>query len=517
LMGVVALVLMAACTNLASLLLAHAAARRQEIATRMALGASRFRLIRQLLTESVLLAALGGVLGLLVAAWSGRALLTMVAEATEPIALDLGLDGRILLFTALLSVSTGVLFGLAPALKGTRHDITQRLKAPARPWPIRNLLVVAQVALSLLLVVGAGLFLRSLQNLATLPLGFEQDHVVSAWISPGTGAYREAELPALYQRLIESAEALPGVQSAAVAMCGLMRGCRSIVSGLIITGYDSQPGEQVSLQENRVGPKYFETVGMQIIEGRSFNDRDTDDSVAIVNETAVQRYFKNRSPIGQRFGEDTTNIEIVGVVRDARVNTVRDAVLPMAFHPLEPGAYIGTLEVRTAGEPRATAEALHKAIARVDPNLPLDRVTTMADQAGSTLRQERLIARLTTALGVLALGLACLGLYGVMSYGVKQRTSELGIRFALGASRPLVLWTVLRDSLVLIGIGVAVGVPLVLAASQILGTMLFEVSPSNPITLGVSVLLLLVVGASSGYVPAWRASRVDPITALRHD
>jgi predicted permease len=291
------------------------------------------------------------------------------------------------------------------------------------------------------------------------------------------------------------------------------------VDGLTITGYTSQPGEQVVLQQNYVDPKYFATVGMQLVAGRNFDERDAEhpDPVAIVNEAAANRYFKNRSPLGQRFGEDNPAIEIIGVVADARVNTVREPALPMAFYPFQLDEYAGALEVRAAGDPRGIPAALRKAIANVDPNLPLDHVTIMADQAGTTLRQERLIARLTTVLGVLALGLACLGLYGVMSYGVKQRTPELGIRFALGASRPLVLWTVLRESLVLVAIGVAIGLPLVLAASQVVGTLLFDVTPTHPATLIASTLLLLAVGAISGYLPAWRASRVDPLTALRHE
>jgi predicted permease len=442
-----------------------------------------------------------------------------------PLPFSVGVDARVLAFTVLLSLLTSVLFGLAPAWRATDLTLADALKSTARSVHrggrsrLSRSLVVVQVALSLLLVVGAGLFLRSLQNLVALPLGFQPDHVVSARILPRGGGYDHGRLPDLYRRLIESAEAIPGVQSASLAMCGLMTGCRSNVGGLTISGYESQPGEQVTLQENYVDAKYFETVGMRLTAGRNFEERDVTptETVAIINEAAARRYFENRSPIGQHFGEEKANIEIVGVVADARVNAVREAVTPMAYYPLPPDLFAGALDVRTAGDPRAMVDALRKAIARVDPNLPIERVTMLTDQAGSTLRQERLIARLTTVLGVLALGLACLGLYGVMSYAVKQRTSELGIRFALGASRARVLWTVLRESLVLIAVGVGIGLPLVLAAAQIVGTMLFDVSPSNPATLAAAILLLLGVGALSGYLPAWRASRVDPLTALRHE
>jgi predicted permease len=537
LMAMTAVLLSIACANTANLLLARATNRQREMAVRLAIGASRGRLIRQLLTESLLLGAVAAAVGLAMAPLASELLVRMtIGLDSGPLPFSVGIDTRVVAFTGILALLTSVLFGLAPAWRATdigrsgtaatlggESALADALKSTARSVhrggrrALSRSLVVAQVALSLLLVVGAALFLRSLQNLVSLPLGVDADHIVSAAIAPRLGSYDAKELPALYQRLIEGAEAIPGVESAAIAMCGLMTGCRSNVDGLIITGYDSQPGEQVVLQENRVGSKYFQTVGMRVIEGRAFDERDVDDTVAIINEAAVRRYFKGRSPIGQRFGEERPTVEIIGVVSDARVNSVREAVAPMVFYPMEPGGLANTLEVRAAGTPRALPETLRKAIAAVDPALPLDRVTVMSDQAGSTLRQERLIARLTIILGVLALGLACLGLYGVMSYGIKQRTSELGIRFALGASRLRVLWAVLGESLMLVTIGVSIGLLLVLAAAGTMGAMLFEVSVTHPMTLAGSIALLLTVGVSSAYLPAWRASRVDPLTALRHE
>jgi predicted permease len=383
------------------------------------------------------------------------------------------------------------------------------------------LLVVAQVALSLLLVVGAGLFLRSFQNLTELPLGFQPEHVLSAAMNVKVGGYPPQELAALYQRLIERAESLPGVESASVAMCSLMSGCRSNADGLIFEGYQAAPDEQVMLQENRISPHYFSTVGMRIVAGRDIVAADSADPVrvAVLNEAAVRRYFKGREAVGQRFGYgEKPDIEIIGVVKDARVNTVREAVLPMAFYPLTPmPGYVGSLDVRVAGDPHALITSLRRAIAESDPKLPIDRIVTVADQAGSTLSQERLISRLTTLLSVLALALACLGLYGLMSYAVKQRTAELGLRLALGAPRGSVLWMVFRESLLLIAAGLAIGLPAVVAASRLVGTILFEVSPNDPATLGIAMTVLLFVGAWAGYLPAWRASNVDPLTALKEE
>jgi predicted permease len=287
-----------------------------------------------------------------------------------------------------------------------------------------------------------------------------------------------------------------------------------------IGGYTSQPGEQVILQENRVHPSYFSTVGMTIVAGRDFTAQDSanDAPIAIVNEAMVRKYFKDRNPIGERFGGDQPDIEIVGVVRDARVNSVREATLPMAFYPFDSTpSFVGSMHVRTSTDPDATAAAVRRALQELEPNLPVDRIVPISELAAATLRQERLIARLTTVLGGLALGLACLGLYGLMSYAVKQRTAELGVRFALGAPRPRVLWMVFRESLTLMIAGIAIGVPLVAGASRLIGTMLFDVTATDPAIVGSAMIVLLVVGATSSYLPSWRASRVDPLTALRQD
>jgi predicted permease len=528
LMGMVALLLLIACANTASLLLARATSRRHEMALRLSIGASRTRVICQLLTESVLLGAIAAAVGLAIAPFASELLVRMtIGLASGPLPFSVGIDGRVLTFTVLLSLLSSLLFGLAPAWRATDLTLSSELKSGGRGMKsggrmnLGRLLVVSQVALSLLLVVGAGLFLRSFQNLAELPLGFQPEHVLSAPFNPKVGGYAPEDLAALYQRLIERAEALPGVESASVAMCGLMSGCRSNADGLVVEGYQSQPGEQVMVQENRVSPHYFSTVGMRLVSGRDLVAADSamPVRVAVVNEAMVRLYFKNRDAVGQRFGYDEKpDIEIVGVVQDARVNTVREAVVPMAFYPLTPlPGYVGSLNVRTSRDPHALIPSLRRAITESEPKLPIDRIVTVADQADSTLSQERLISRLTTLLSVLALGLACLGLYGLMSYAVKQRTAELGLRLALGAPRARVLWMVFRESLLLIVAGLAIGLPVVIAASRLVGTILFEVNPNDPATLAVAMTLLLLVGAWAGYLPAWRASNVDPLTALRQE
>lgn len=540
LMAMVALLLLIACANTANLLLARAASRQREMAVRLSIGASRARVMGQLLIESLLLGTIAAGVGLALAPLASELLVRLtIGVDSGPLPFSVGIDTRVLAFTAIITLVTSILFGFAPALRATDLSLSTALKASGRGTPqgarlsLSKILVVAQVALSLLLAVGAGLFARSFGNLASLPLGFEP-RVLWAAISPSVGGYELPELPALYQRIVERAEALPGVESATIAMCGLMTGCRSAADGLEIDGYVSQPGEQVVVQENRVGHRYFSTVGMTIVAGRDFEPHEIGSTgrttgadvgsttgfagIAIVNEAMARKYFKDRDPIGQRFGYDKPDIQIVGVVRDARVNSVREPAVPMAFYPLDATPlYVGTMHLRTSGDPGAIGVALIKALREIEPRLPVSQVTTLEVLAANTLRQEHLIARLATVLGLLALGLACLGLYGLMSYAVKQRTAELGIRFALGAPRPRVLWMIFRESLTLVAIGLAIGLPAVAAVSRLIGTMLFEVSPNDPATVAAAMSVLLVVGASSGYLPAWRASRVDPLTALRDD
>ena len=524
LLGMVALLLLIACANTANLLLARATSRQREMAVRLSIGASRGRIITQLLVESLLLGTMAAAVGLAIAPFVSELLVRMtMGVETGPLPFSVGIDARVVGFTAAITLLTSFLFGFAPALRATDLSLATALKVNGRGThsgarlSLSKMLVVAQVALSLFLAVGAGLFARSFNNLISQPLGL-QDQVLSVPISPSLGNYTVAELPALYARLIERIEAIPGVQSATVAMCGVMTGCRSNTGGTVFEGYTSQPGEQVGFQENRIGRKYFSTIGMTMAAGRDFDPREigTPARIAVVNEALARKYFQGRDPIGQRFGYDQPDTEIIGVVRDAHVNTVREAAVPMVYFPFDATpSYVGSIQIRAIGDPTTVGAAIRRALQELEPRLPVDRVTTVAALAASTLRQERLIARLTTVVGILALALASLGLYGLMAYAVKQRTAELGIRFALGAPRARVLWMVFRESLMLVMMGLAIGVPLVLATTRLIAPMLFDVSPNDPTVVVTAIGVLIAVGVWSGYLPAWRASRVDPLTALR--
>ena len=525
LLGMVALLLLIACANTANLLLARASTRQREMAVRLSIGASRGRIIGQLLIESLLLGALAAAVGLAIAPLVSELLVRMtIGVDSGPLPFSVGIDTRVVTFTIAITLLTSFLFGFAPAWRATDLSLATALKDSGRGThrgarlSLSKVLVVGQVALSLFLAVGAGLFARSFTNLVSQPLGLE-DQVLSVSISPSLGGYQQGELPALYERIVARVEAVPGVKSATVAMCGLMNGCRSNSDGVFISGYTSQPGEQVGFQVNGVGPNYFVTVGMTMAAGRNFAPQDIGgkNKIAIINEAMVRRYFKGRDPIGQHFGFDKPDeIEIIGVVRDAHVNSVREAAVPMVYFPFDANPpYVGTMQVRAAGDPVVAGAAIRRALQESEKRLPVDRVVTIASLAAATLRQERLIARLTTVVGLLALVLASLGLYGVMAYAVKQRTAELGVRFALGAPRGRVLWMVLRESMVLVVIGLAIGVPAVMAVGRLISPMLFEVKPTDPLVVSIAIGVLFVVGAWSGYLPALRASRVDPITALR--
>jgi predicted permease len=524
--GMVALVLLIACFNTANLMLARSSARGREIAVRLSVGAGRARLIRQLLTESFLLAGIAATVGLGLAHLASQLLVRATLGISEgPAPFTTGVNVRVLGFTVGISILTVVLFGLFPAIRATRVDLEAALRAGSRGlfggarFNSQKLLVAAQIALTFVLVVAAAWFTGSLRYLMRLNLGYDQDHVVTALINPQSAGYPETQLPALHRRLVESVEAIPGVESAAVAVCGLASGCRS-TSDVDISGYQPAPGEKVQVQENVAGVNYFSTVGMRLLAGRDFTERDNAKSaaVAIINEAAVRRYFSNRNALGQRFGYGKPNFEIIGIVADARVNSAREAAPPMAFYPLaQHTVYGGALEVRIAGDPAARIREIREAVMNVDHNLPIDSIHTVRTQVDGNFRQDRVITWLAAIFGVLALSLACFGIYGAMSYAVTRRTGEMGIRMALGASPPRVFAMVLWESLALLAIGLVAGAPLLLGAARLIANVVLGVDLRDPLIVCGSALVVALAAGLAAYLPARRASSLDPVAALRSD
>ncbi|PYV22208.1 MAG: multidrug ABC transporter substrate-binding protein [Acidobacteria bacterium] len=532
LMGLVGLVLLIACANIANLLLARGAARQKEIALRLSIGAGRWRLIRQLLTESLLLAVFGGAAGLLLAFWGTEGLAKLVAQSAGP-ALDLSPDTRVLGFTAAISLLTGVLFGLAPAFGATRVELTTALKEGGRQWstgPVRNrlrsALVVSQVALSLVLLVVAALFTRSLEKLLSVDLGFRPEHVLVLSVDPTLVGYQGARLDTLYKSLLERLDTIPGVLSASASRGGLLErgGWHNLVT---VPGYTPRPGEEPGSGFNPVGSHFFETAGIPILLGRDFGPRDdeTAPKVAVVNETFARDFFGGANPLGRTIGlgvnQNLGQFEIVGVVKDSKQNRLSERPVRVVYFPFLqiPPALISqmTLEVRTAADPAAMTATVRKELLAVEKNLPIFGVKTLTQQVQDSLGEQRMVARLTTLFGLLALLLAAVGLYGVMSYSVARRTSEIGIRMALGAQRGDVTRLVLRETMTLVSVGVALGLAGALGAGRVLSSLLFGLAPTDPVAFAAATLLLTGVAAVASYVPARRASQVDPMAALRYE
>jgi predicted permease len=529
LLVVVGLVLLIACANVGNLLLSRAAARRGEIAVRAALGASRARLTRQLLTESLLLATLGAACGVLLAKWLANALLVTVASRTTP--LHAQLDARVLAFTAAITVLTGVVFGLAPALQARRTDLVTALKAGSRSvvstrrWlGAAEMLVAGQIAVSLVLLVGASLFARSLLNLEGQPLGFDREHVLLARINPRMAGYSPTTVEPLYRKLYDRLAALPGIRSATLARYSPLGGGRSANAGRV-EGYSPQPGEGVSLETVLVGPSYPETLGMPLVRGRSIGLQDGlgAPKVAMVNEAFVRSFFPVQNPLGRHFGVDgstgATDIEIVGVLRDVQFQNVREPVRPVVFTALlqehTQFALDCEIEVRTIGDPAAAARELRAAVADVDRSLPISDVKTLREQVASAFNSQRLAARFVSAFSGLALLLACVGLYGVVAHAVARRTTEIGLRLALGARSRDVLWMILGDTFTLVVAGLVVGIPSAYAAGRLVSSQLYGLNGGDPWSFAFAATVMSVVALIAGLLPARRAARVDPMIALR--
>jgi predicted permease len=545
LMATTGMVLLIACANIANLLLARATGRQKEIAVRLAMGATRGRIVGQLLIETLSLSALGGILGLALAFWADKALMAVYLPSDSN-ALNISAvpDFRILLFTLAVSVVTGVIFGLAPALQSTRPDVGRTLKDQAGAvvggghGRLRNVLVVTQVALSLLLLIGAGLFLRSLKNLSNLGTGFPAERLVGFNIDPSLNGYTPQQLNGFYQQLTDSLGAIPGVKSVAVASMRIMEN-NEWDSGLTAEGYSpTKADDHPQAYMNQIGPGYFATLGVPIVAGRDFRLTDnhvikradaTDDfhttpTTVIINEKFAQRFFAGHNPVGMHLGFGTdpgthTDMEIIGVVKDIKYTNLRDEIPIQAYVPYMNSPYLGgmTIYVRTAGEANQLMSSVRARMRELDANVPIYKMRTMEEQISNSLATERMIASLSTVFGFVATVLAIIGLYGVMSYSVAQRTREIGIRMALGAEQGKVIGMVMREVVTLIAIGIGVGVPAALVLTRVVKSQLYGLEAHDPWTLGLATGLLAMVACAAGYLPALRASRVDPMKALRYE
>jgi predicted permease len=545
LMAVVGMALLIACANVANLLLARAARRAPEVAVRLTIGAGRFRLIRQFLTESALLAAAGAVLGLLFAWWGSHVILALISEFDTStgtiLAFGIGaiLDARILGFTIALTLLATLLFGLAPALIATRQDLNTALKAPALPRSRLSLsrsLVIAQVALSLLLLTGAGLFVQTLHNLRTR-VGFAAEQIIHFGIDLRASGYKPEQFADLDRRILERLNSAPGVRSA--TMEGWWDpGRKSWACCIAMEGYAHRPDEDRYVQTKLVRPGYFQTLGLPLLLGRDFTPQEISSEpekfakVAIINETMARQYFGTANPLGKRFGwgdpqpgisdrpgfrfdrGDPRRFEIIGVAKDTVYRDLRDKMRPLIYFPGQSGNYI---VVRAAGPGAPLVVTIRHEIQAVDKKLEVGDIFTASQRLDQELFLERLLAKLSSFFALLALLLACVGLYGVMSYDVARRTHEIGIRMALGAQRRDVIGLVLRETILLVSIGVIIGLGAALGATRLITSLLYDLTPNDPLTISLASLLLLTVAALAGYLPARRASRVDPMVALRHE
>ena len=529
LMAMVGLVLLIACANVANLLIARAAARRKEIAIRLALGAGRWRIVRQLLVESSLLAVAGGALGLLAASWACDLLIGYLPFDSAVESLSSGIDLRVLLFAFAVSAVTGVLFGLAPALQATRPDVAATLKDEAAgamgsggQVRLRKVLVVVQVGLSLLLLIGSGLFARSLYNLRQLNPGFRADHVMTFSLNPQLNGYGNARMIDLYGGLRDDLAALPGVRAASLGTIPLLSG-DNMMSSISVEGYKAKDSDDNSPAEDYVGPGYLATLGIPLVAGREFTAADTANAphVALVNQAFAQNYFAGENPLGRHF-QLTRNkipIEIVGVVKDGKYYSLREKTPRFMYFPYTQNGNIGpmTMYVRTAIEPSSLGPTLRKAVQRLDANLPVADMKSMQAQVDESVFLDRLTALLSGFFGLLATLLAAIGLYGVMAYTVARRTREIGIRMALGANTANVLRLVMAEVAIMAGLGIAIALPVSYPLTKLIESQLYGLQGNDPLILTLAAVSLAAVALVAGYIPAARAARVDPLIALRYE
>ncbi|MEP6571497.1 MAG: ABC transporter permease [Gemmatimonadota bacterium] len=531
----VALLMLIICANVANLLLARAIARGREMGVRLAIGAGRFRLVRQLLTESVLLALLGATAGLGLAWWGSHVLLALAADGAPAIALDVRLDAPVLAFTVALSALAVGAFGLMPALRSSRVDLAQALRAGARSvnsnalgargqrMPMGRLLIAGQVALSLVLLVGAALLVRSLSSVEQADTGLDRDHLLIVELDALAAGYRGDRLASLTQELSERFSRLPGVAAVAFSENGIFSGTESMNS-FSVPGFVARTREDSVAATDRISPGYVTAIGGHLLRGREFTAQDAGHAprVVILNETMAQHYFPGTNPIGatMRF-DDTTAAEIVGVVASIKDHDLEGAPIRRFYSPYlqfgagEPGSL--RFEIRASGNPADLVMPVRQQIKALDPSLLIGGIDPLSLLMRQSVREDRLLARLASGFGVLALLLAAVGLYGVMTYAITRRTGEIGLRVALGAQRGDVIAMVVRDALGLVLLGLVIGLPLALASARLLRSQLHGIEPSDPVSIAIALVVLLASAIVAAFLPALRAARVEPLVALRQE
>ncbi len=525
LLTMVGLILALACANIANLLLARAAARRREMAVRLSLGAGRFRVVRQLLTESVMLASLGGAFGVVFAIWGVRSLTLLLSNGQENFTLHAELNWNVLGVTAALSVVCGLFFGLAPAIQSTRPDVMPTLKDGRGGGPRRraqHLLVVAQIAISFLILFAAGLFIRTLNNLHSVQLGYARENVLLFSLNARQAGYRDPEITTFYANLRKRLESIPGVSSATLSQSSIINAgfAGPAIRGPMKIGAITVVGARALA----AGPRFLTTMQIPILAGREIDDRDQPGSspVAVISEGLARTYFGNENPVGRRITlpDEKRDLEIVGVSANLRYGGLKneeESAMTMFVAVSQFSADRVTYALRTAGDPLGYVQSVHEIVREADSRIPLTNVVTQAAEIDRTISRELTFAKLCSGFAVLALLMACVGLYGTMSYSVAREAGEIGIRMALGAQRRAVVWMVLRRVLLLAAVGLAISVPAALTASRLVKSFLFETQPNDPGTLALAGVVLLGAAILAGYAPARRASRIDPLAALRQE